>query len=182
MKKAFQIITNIVVIVALLLAFILVGVRLIGFQVFTVLSSSMEPNYQTGSLIYVKSVDYTELKIGDIITFMLNENQVATHRIVEIVPDENDPLVLQYRTKGDANNAVDGELVHYKNIIGTPIFTIPYLGYVANYIQQPPGIYITISLGIIMIVLVFLPELFEKNKGDKKKERVKETIKQHSKS
>lgn len=97
----------------------------------------MEPTYHTGSLIYVKSVDYTELKTGDVISFMLNEDTVATHRIVEIVPDEEDASVLRFRTKGDANNTDDGGLVHYKNVIGTPIFTIPYLGYVANYIQHP---------------------------------------------
>ena len=28
-------------------------------------------------------------------------------------------------------------LVHYKNVIGTPVFSIPYLGYVADYIQHP---------------------------------------------
>ena len=142
------------------LALMLVGVRLIGMQVFTVLSGSMEPTYETGSLIYVKDVDYRELKEGDVITFMLSEDTVATHRIMGIVPDEEDPSVLRYRTKGDANDAEDGSLVHYKNILGTPVFTIPKLGYVANYIQNPPGTYIAISVGAVLMLLVFLPDLF----------------------
>ena len=142
------------------LALMLVGVRLIGMQVFTVLSGSMEPTYETGSLIYVKDVDYRELKEGDVITFMLSEDTVATHRIMGIVPDEEDPSVLRYRTKGDANDAEDGSLVHYKNILGTPVFTIPKLGYVANYIQNPPGTYIAISIGAVLMLLVFLPDLF----------------------
>lgn len=137
MKKIWNIVTSIIVILAVLLAVAFMGVRLVGLQVFTVLSGSMEPAYHTGSLIYVKKADYTHLAVGDVITFMLDENTIATHRIVEVVPDATDSSVLRYRTKGDANSAVDGSLVHYKNVIGTPVFSIPKLGYLANYIQHP---------------------------------------------
>ena len=115
-KRIWNIITSIIVGIAVLLAVALVGVRLVGFQVFSVLSGSMEPTYHVGSLIYVKNVDYRELQPGDVITFLLDEDTVATHRIVEVVPDENEPETLRYRTKGDANEAEDGKLVHYKNV------------------------------------------------------------------
>lgn len=173
--KVWNAITGILVVLVIILALLLAGVRLIGFQVFTVLSGSMEPVYHTGSLIYVKEVDYRDLGAGDVITFMLNEDTVATHRIVGVVPDEEDPSVIRYRTKGDANDAEDGSLVHYKNVIGSPVFTIPKLGYVANYIQNPPGTYIAISGGAILMILVFLPDLLgsdepeEKKPGKKKK-------------
>lgn len=159
-KKIWNIVTTVLVIVVVILALLLVGVRLFGMQVYTVLSGSMEPVYHTGSLIYVKDVDYRDLKEGDVITFMLDEDTVATHRIVGLVPDEEDPSVMRYRTKGDANDAEDGSLVHYKNVLGTPVFTIPKMGYVANYIQNPPGSYLTISGGAILMLLVFLPDLF----------------------
>ena len=149
------------------LAILLAGVRLFGFQVFTVLSGSMEPTYHVGSVIYVKDVDYRELKTGDPITYMIDEDTVVTHRIAGVVPDEEDPTVLRYRTKGDANESEDGSLVHYKNVIGMPVYTIPYLGYLANYIQNPPGMYIAISGGAILLILVFLPDLFF---DDKKKD------------
>lgn len=102
---------------------------------------------------------------------MLDEKTVATHRVVEIVPDENDSSVIRFRTKGDANNTEDGNLVHYKNVIGTPVFTIPKLGYLANYIQSPTGRYIAISVGAILMVLVFLPDVFGKSENGKKKKR-----------
>lgn len=146
--------------VVVILAILLVGVRLIGMQVFTVLSGSMEPTYHVGALIYVKKVDPMELQSGDVITFMLDEDTVATHRIVEVVPDEQDPSVIRFRTKGDANDAVDGSLVHYKNVLGTPVFTIPKLGYLASYIQNPPGTYVAISVGAVLLALVFLPDIF----------------------
>ena len=87
-KKIWNIVSGILVGLAVFLAILLVGVRLVGFQVFSVLSGSMEPSYHVGSLIYVKKIDPQELKSGDVITFMLDEDTVATHRIVEMVPDE----------------------------------------------------------------------------------------------
>ena len=141
LKKIWNVISNILVALVVILALLLVGARVVGLQVFTVLSGSMEPTYHTGSLIYVKEVDPYTIEVGQPITFMLNEDTVATHRVVGIVPDEEDPTVIRFRTKGDANDAEDGGLVHYKNVIGTPIFSIPYLGYVADYIQHPPGMY-----------------------------------------
>ena len=175
-QKVWNVVTTAIVAVVVILALLLVGVRLFGMQVFTVLSGSMEPTYHTGSLIYVKDVDYRDLKEGDVITFMLSEDTVATHRIVGLVPDENDPSIMRYRTKGDANDAEDGSLVHYKNILGTPVFTIPKLGYVANYIQNPPGSYLTISGGAVLLLLVFLPDLFgsEEPKADQPKAETKE--------
>lgn len=158
-KRIWDIFITLLVIAAVVLAIALVGVRLVGLQPFTVLSGSMEPTYHTGSLIYVKKVDYRTLEVDDAITFMLDENTVATHRIVGIVPDEEDPEVVRYRTKGDANEAEDGGLVHYKNVIGKPVFTIPKLGYIASYVQNPPGTYVAISAGAFIVLLMFLPEL-----------------------
>ena len=171
-KKIWNVISTILVVIVVALAVALVGVRIVGLQTYTVLSGSMEPTYHTGSLIYVKKVDYKDLKAGDPITFMLNEDTIATHRIVEVIPDPEEPETIRYRTKGDANDSVDGGTVHYKNIIGMPIFTIPYLGYVANFIQKPPGLYVAIAFGVILLLLVFLPDII--GKSDKKKETKKE--------
>ena len=163
-KKIWNWLTTILVVLVVILAILLVGARLVGLQVFTVLSGSMEPTYHVGSLIYVKKVDPFQLKSGDVITFMLDEDTVATHRVVEVVADEEDASVIRFRTKGDANEAEDGSLVHYRNVIGTPVFTIPKLGYLANYIQHPPGTYVAISAGAILLLLVFIPDLFSDDK------------------
>ena len=171
LKKIWNVISTILVALVVLLALLLVGARVVGLQVFTVLSGSMEPTYHTGSLIYVKKVDPYTIEEGQPITFMLNENTIATHRVVGIVPDEEDPTVIRFRTKGDANDAEDGGLVHYKNVIGTPVFSIPYLGYVADYIQHPPGMYVAISAGAVLLLLVFIPDIFADSGEEKKPSR-----------
>ena len=144
-RKAWDVVTNILVVAIVILAILLVGARFAGFKVFTVLSGSMEPAYHTGSVIYVKEVDTDTLAAGDVITFMVSEDTVATHRIVQVVPDDDEPDVIRFMTKGDANESVDGTLVHYKNVIGKPVRSIPYLGYIASYIQNPPGTYIAVA-------------------------------------
>lgn len=162
-KKVWNTISTILVALVVLLAIALVGVRLFGLQVFTVLSGSMEPTYHTGALIYVKQVDPYTIQAGQPITFMLDESTVATHRVTEVVHDDAD---VSFRTKGDANATEDAGLVHYKNVIGVPVFTIPFLGYVAAYIQHPPGLYLAIAGGAILLLLAILPDLLG---GDRKK-------------
>ncbi len=168
-KRVLNLCSTVLVGIVVLLAIALVGVRLVGLRPYVVLSGSMEPTYHVGSLIYVKSVDYRELQVGDPITYMLNENTVVTHRIIEILPDEQDSETLRYFTQGDANAVPDGTSVHYKNIIGKPVFSIPYLGYLSHFIQNPPGTYIAIAFGAILLLLVFLPDLFSDDEEEASK-------------
>ena len=165
-KATLRTITTALVIVAIIFAFLISGLRLFGFQVYGVLSGSMEPSYPVGSLVYVKAVDPEDLKIRDVITYSVSPKTVVTHRIVEIVPDDNNPYIKRFRTKGDANNDVDAALVGAADIIGRVSFCIPHLGNVASYIQQPPGIYVAIVLGIVLVGLVVITDSAteEKNK------------------
>lgn len=160
LKKIWNIFTTVLIALIVLVAVMLAGVRLVGLQVYTVLSGSMEPTYHTGSIIYVKKVNYRNLKPGDPITFMMDENTVVTHRITEVLQDENDMEVLRFRTKGDANNAEDGSPVHYKNIIGMPVFSIPYAGFIVDYVQRPPGIYMAIAMGAFLLMIIIIPDLW----------------------
>lgn len=169
-KKIWNIATTAIVVVVVVFTVLLVGARLFGFNVLYVTSGSMEPEYPTGSLLYVKKVDPYKIEVGQVITFMLDEDTLATHRVVEILKDESDPSVIRFVTKGDANNANDGTPVHYKNVVGTPVFSIPYLGYVAAYIQDPPGMYMAIAAGAVLLLLILLPDLFD---GDTKSKKAK---------
>ena len=162
-KKVWGVFSTTIVVLVVIFAVLLVGARLFGIQVYSVISGSMEPEYPVGSLIYVKKVDPSEIKVDDVITYVLPSETPSTHRVVRI--DEEKQL---FYTKGDANKTEDGAPVHFKNLIGTPVFKIPYLGYVAYYIQHPPGMYIAIAAGAVLLILVFLPDLFKK---DEKKDK-----------
>lgn len=159
-KKIWNAFNTVVIVLAVILVLLLVGVRFIGMDICVVLSGSMEPAYHTGSVIYIKKdVDPEALQVGDPITFELNGGMLATHRIIELVPDEADPSIVRFRTKGDANDVADGSLVEPADVVGTPVFTIPYLGFAVQYIQNPPGKYVALMLGAFLILMMILPEM-----------------------
>ncbi len=161
-KKIWNILSTALVVLMVLCAVFLMGSRLVGFRCFNIISPSMEPAYGVGDLIYVKEVDPATIKEGDVITFLMNEDLVVgTHRVVRVDAENR-----RFYTKGDANDVEDQEPVHFNNVIGVPAFSVPKLGYVSDFIQNPPGMYITIGVGLVLILLVFLPDMI----GMKKEE------------
>ena len=113
-KVFWNILTTVLAVVVVGLAVLLVGVRLVGLTPYVVLSGSMEPTYPTGALIYVKDVKPQDVKGGDPITFVLNEElTVATHRVIEVNTADG-----WFRTQGDANDSPDGSPVLFENLIG----------------------------------------------------------------
>lgn len=161
-KKVWNIISTVLVVLVVLCAVFLMGSRLLGFRCFNIVSPSMEPNYSVGDLIYVKQVNPESIKEGDVITFIVNEDLVVgTHRVVRVDRDNK-----HFYTKGDANEVQDGEPVHYNNVIGVPQFSIPKLGYVSDFIQNPPGTYIALVFGIGLVLVVFMPDLLRKKKKE----------------
>lgn len=173
-KKIWNALTTTLVTLVVIFAIFLMGSRLVGLQVYSVISGSMEPTYSVGDLLYVKTVDPDAIKPGDVITFVLNEDlAVATHRVVS-VDSENQ----EFTTKGDANKTEDANPVHFNNLIGMPVMSIPLLGYVSAYIQSPPGLYVAIAFGLLLLLSVFLPDLLAKKKT---KEESKEESEDESK-
>lgn len=168
-KKIWDAMTTVLVVLVVIFAIFLMGSRLMGMQVFNVISGSMEPTYSVGDLLYVKTVDPDSVKVGDPITFVLNEDLVvATHRVVWIDAENR-----HFYTKGDANETEDAAPVHFNNLVGVPVFAVPLLGYVSAYIQNPPGMYVAIGLGVVLIASVFLPDLMTKEEKKEKQEEDK---------
>ena len=201
LRKLWSVISTLLVIVMVILAVLLVGVRVVGLTPYAVLSGSMEPTYHVGALIYVKDVAPADITVGMPITFVVNEDLLlATHRVVDIevlttrqeqmldeagtplLDDAGNPVmeevpldepVYYYQTKGDANDAVDGTPVHYKNVVGTPVFSIPYLGYLSSWLQTRQGMIMGICIALVLVMLTFLPDLLRAVDEPKKPKRGK---------
>lgn len=157
-KKARRILSFSLTVILALAAMGLALLRVFGFQIFAVLSGSMEPEYPVGALIFVDP--RCSAAQGEVITFLLDENTVVTHRIAEIVPCSDG--VTRYRTKGDANETPDFTLVHPDNVIGAPIAVIPKLGYAVTWLQTRQGHIFVLCLILAAVFALFLPELFPK--------------------
>ncbi|AYA23740.1 signal peptidase I [Rhodococcus rhodochrous] len=118
---------------ALLTVVILVP-TLAGAERFTVLTGSMKPTYPPGTLLVVKPVERSELGIGMPITYQLRpgEPAVVTHRIISA--SQSAQGTRTYITQGDANDVPDEAPVIYEQIRGRVWYSIPYLGYVNNWL------------------------------------------------
>ncbi|MBR6675741.1 MAG: signal peptidase I [Clostridia bacterium] len=161
--------------VVILLTFLLFGIRLFGYTPYVVLSGSMEPVYHVGSVVYVVDSDPAELKVGDPLTYRMQGGTVVTHRIIE-VRNADTPESLSYITQGDANNIPDGSPVPASAVIGEPKFSIPYLGYISDFIKKPVGLMVIIgSCAAVLLISFVIESLFQKEKDEPKSSDNSET-------
>lgn len=128
----------------------------LGFSVFQVQSGSMEPEIPVGGIVIVHKQKPSSLKVGDIISFYSNDmtisGEINTHRIVEIKDSDSGEKI--FRTKGDANDAVDTAAVFEVDIIGKVILNVGMVGgSVLGVLRNPKIIFIFIVLPLIFITL-----------------------------
>ena len=146
-----------------------------GYQMYIVLSGSMNPEFDTGSLAFVKETDPLAIVVGDIITFrsQSGSDSLTTHRVVEVLRDDG----LKFVTRGDANNVNDPNPVPAENIVGTVTGSVPYLGFLMSFVQTRTGLILLIFIPGVLIILFELGKIFKymtegdgtsKKKGKKK--------------
>lgn len=131
-----------------------------------VLTDSMYPDIESGDLIFTKTVDASEVNIGDTISFTDpdgNGTSIVTHQVIDKFEHEG---VIYFRTKGTNNNTEDKASVPEDLLIG--IYTgvrIPGAGNVALFMQTLPGLIICVVVPILLFVGydVIRRRLYEKN-------------------
>lgn len=138
--------------------------KLFGYQIYNVLTQSMEPAMPVGSAIYVKRCDPQALRQGEIITYRLSEatGLVETHRVVE-----NDTQAKQLITKGDANALPDVDPVSYERVVGKVVICIPVLGTVSEMLHSGPGVTACVAIFALAIILWTLADKTKKRERSK---------------
>ena len=126
-----SVITGVGITLLALAGFLLFVPRLFAVTPYIVMSGSMEPEIHTGGIAYVDTQN-DRLRSGDIITFRVSD-KLVTHRIVRI--DETGIY-----TQGDANAREDPAPIEKAQVIGKVCLALPYLGYLAAFIQSKRGI------------------------------------------
>lgn len=96
--------------------------KFFGYEMYNVVSGSMEPEIPVGSLIVAAPAQPEDIEEGQIIAFESGDS-VVTHRVVE-----NRKLEGQFITKGDANEKEDINPVPYAGLIGRVDWHAPYMG------------------------------------------------------
>lgn len=162
LKKIINVIIDIVVILVLVVSILIVTLSLtskssgvpniFGIAPLSVQTDSMEDTINVGDLIFsdVTNDPSYEYQKGDIVTFPITvngESVLNTHRIVEVVKDDN---ITYYRTQGDnkkTNPEPDEELQTSSSIVAK--YTGTKIGGVGNFLS-----FIRTQLGFFLCVLL----------------------------
>ena len=155
-KKIIDILTTIIICVGGLFLILYI----FGIVPYVVLSGSMEPTIETGSVCFInKHTKIESIKEKDVIAFKMNDGTLVTHRAIKI---DSSGIV----TKGDNNKEADSNVVNKVNFVGKNLFWIPKVGYVVKAFQTTKG---KIVAGAIIVLLFVSGFLFG---DDKKKEKL----------
>lgn len=117
-----SVIGTIMLLVVIAAALPLTVPNFMGYEIYNVVSGSMEPTIPVGSIIYVKEIDPVDVQSGNIIAFQAGDS-IIMHRVVD-----NKLVEGTFTTKGDANNGEDMNDVPYEDLIGIVVKHIPIMG------------------------------------------------------
>ena len=160
LSKAFDIfLTALVVIIAGVTAYIMIVshggknvVSIFGRSVLVVVTGSMEPTIHEGDYIEIKRADPSSLKVGDIITFISQDEDIkgklVTHRIIGINDDGS------FLTKGDANPIADSASVRGEDIKGRYEGRVRALAMISSF-ASPKKLLLVFGIIPLLIVSVY---------------------------
>lgn len=157
-KKLFNAVFYILILAMLIGAFVFstnsdANKSVFGYRMYSVLSGSMTPVHPKGSLVIVRITDPKEIKVGDDITFYNpgSEQDIWTHRVIDVIDNYGNNGVC-FKTQGVANSQEDPFITIGGNVVGVVVFSIPYAGYVLEFIQHNT----MISIVIIILALTLI--------------------------
>jgi len=139
-----------------------------GFSIMTVLTGSMQSEIPQGSFVITHKVDPATLQIGDVITFMKDDNTTVTHKIVGIYQDYESSGEIGFVTRGVENPENDAQVVMQENVVGKVIFSNLAIGEVFTLIKDNLQTFI-IMTGLFIVLLAAL-SVFLKNGPAKRTE------------
>ncbi len=168
MKKTWDIVKKILVILIVLFALFMmvftivsaatfdrIDRSLFGYRAFIVLSDSMSAtDFDAGDLILVKEVDPATLEVGDIVSYQsnneMNYGDVVTHKIRAVTVNENgEPGFITY---GTTTGTDDEGIVTYSQVLGEYRFRIAGAGTFFSFLKTTPGYILCILLPFLILI------------------------------
>ncbi|CCQ33337.1 signal peptidase I [Halorhabdus tiamatea SARL4B] len=118
----------------------------------------MSPSIDAGAVVLVSDVPADRIEREDVITYVESENAGSTTRVTHRVVDiETADDQLQFRTKGDANDNPDEQLVAASNVVGVVQFHVPLIGYLIAFAGSTTGL---VTLVVVPATLLVVSEMW----------------------
>ena len=131
--------------------------RIMGFETYAVETASMDPTIPVGALVVVQPEGAADLVEGDIVAYQRGD-VVIVHRVIA-----NQVVEGYLTTKGDANELEDQEPVRYESVIGSVVFSVPYLGTFGGILTTIEGkIYFALFIVAALLMIILASQLAAK--------------------
>jgi signal peptidase len=154
MPKAVRVIQNITLgLLALVgaVSLVIVAVTMLTtFKPVAIVSGSMAPTINPGTMVMTELVPAIEIKPGDIVTVDRPDVGYVTHRVVTNTPIGDGQFELQL--KGDANSAQD-DTTYQVALVSRYLFQVPFIGYGIQLIQTQPFLMAALVLALLILAM-----------------------------
>jgi signal peptidase I len=125
---------------------------LVGYHTLTIVGGSMGSALPVGSIAVTRTVDFSDVQVGDIIAFRRAGAELpVVHRVVDIQYSDGVRVAL---TRGDANSSNDPDRLPLAEGRGDRVvYYVPWIGYALVFIRTPVGIAALAVLGAVTWLL-----------------------------
>ncbi len=138
-----------------------------GYQMFQVITSSMEPDLQAGDIIISKVYQGEELQIGDIITYIGREGdaygKLITHKVTWVNGDE-------IITQGSANASTD-PVIAKSDVIGVMIYKTVVFQKLYTVIGSATGCIFLLVLPLFILLIMECKDIIKQIRHKRKRKR-----------
>lgn len=175
LKIAFTIIKTIITIFLLILICIIFIQRVSnnnfavgGIRVFTIITGSMEPEYEVGDMIISKEVKPEEIKVGDNVVYkgLVDDfnGKIVTHKVME---KKKSGGKYKFITKG-LNNDIEDPEISEEQILGKVTYKTHILSVISKLINNTSTFFFVIFIPFVLLVFFEIVEIMEEKKHEEK--------------
>lgn len=175
--KILKVIVTIIILIILLVILIQRvsnnKISLGGYQVYSIITGSMEPKYKVGDVILVKEVDLNQIKKGDDLTYLGKEGnfsgKIVSHQVIGVNKSHDG---YSFRTKG-MNNPIEDPLVQEDQVLGIAIHKFVILSFIGRIMSTAVG-YFGLFVFVIILVSIQIVKIIFDGKEDEEDENGEE--------
>ncbi len=133
---------------------------LFGYHRYVLVGHSMEPTIHRGSLVFDEIVNVSDLRKGDVITYVPPGNsEPVTHRLISRKDGKKGGPV--FRTKGDNNAIADPRKFQLdKPTQARFAFSVPYVGWLFIALGNPKSRFLLLVIPALLVALSILAKLW----------------------
>lgn len=140
-----------------------------GVRIFNVVTESMLPKYEVGDVLISKSINTTEIKVGDDIVYKGEQGgfagKIVTHQVIEIEKSEGE---IRFHTKGLANDEED-PIVSQSQIYGVIIYKIHSLSFISKIMSNMYAFYFIVFVPLVVLIFIEIRKIVISIKTNKDK-------------